>query len=386
MKRSPRRVGRWIATLVAVLCLHGIAGLWIGHSRIRFEPPEAPPPVQIALLKPERIERKPVSPTSPASPSVPLPAPERTPGRTRGEPALKAARPRSTPVTRTETPTSTANESAPNVAHEASGPAGSTGSSGLNGTGDASKDATTPGPQAQSGVKFSVPPSGDLEYDSYYNGMRNPSGTIRWHSDGHTYTLAIAIPLPFVGTYRYSSHGQIDAFGLAPEQYIEQRGRSAENVTIFNRDERQIVFTRTPMRLALPEGAQDRFSMLMQLAGLVRGNPDAYVPGVTREFFVTDSNSGETWPIQTIGDETVHTAEGLISARHFRRLPRRAGDTRRIDIWLAPSLGWLPARLMQTEPNGAEIELVWRGQRPPGSARTPSGPTPAAPENLYSKP
>ncbi len=40
------------------------------------------------------------------------------------------------------------------------------------------------------------------------------------------------------------------------------------------------------------------------------------------------------------------------------RLPRRAGDTRRIDIWLAPSLGWLPVRMVQTEPNGAQIELL----------------------------
>lgn len=103
----------------------------------------------------------------------------------------------------------------------------------------------------------------------------------------------------------------------------------------------------------------------MQLSGLVHGAPDVYRPGVAREFFVIDNNSGETWPIATIGDETIRTATGSLETRHFRRLPRRAGDTRRIDIWLAPSLDWLPVRLVQTEPNGTEIELLWQGRGAP---------------------
>jgi hypothetical protein len=107
--------------------------------------------------------------------------------------------------------------------------------------------------------------------------------------------------------------------------------------------------------------------MVMQLASLVRGDPDAYKPGVTRQFFVVDNDSGEIWPIETIGDETIRTQQGYVSARHFMRLPRHAGDQRRIDVWLAPSLGWLPARILQTEPNGTEIQLVWSGPlSPPG--------------------
>lgn len=139
---------------------------------------------------------------------------------------------------------------------------------------------------------------------------------------------------------------------------MSRRAAGGRDFAIFNRQTKQIVFTGTPNSLALPDGAQDRFSMLMQLAGLVGGDPDAYRPGVTREFFVVDRDSGETWPITTIGDETISTGMGSLDARHFMRLPRRAGDTRRIDIWLAPSLGWLPVRMVQTEPNGAQIELL----------------------------
>ena len=181
------------------------------------------------------------------------------------------------------------------------------------------------------------------------------------------------MPVPFVGPFTYRSEGRIDAFGVAPERYVEKRGKRPEDIAIFNRESRQVVFTRTPNNAPLPDGVQDRFSMLMQLSA-VRGDPSAYKPGVTQQFFVIDNNSGETLPITVIGDEQVQTQAGIIGARHFMRLPRRDGDTRRIDMWLAPSLGWLPARLVQTEPNGAQIELLWHGR-----LAAPSAPADEAP-------
>ena len=120
----------------------------------------------------------------------------------------------------------------------------------------------------------------------------------------------------------YSSHGHVDAFGLAPDQYIEKRGHRAEDVSIFNRSTKQIVFTRTPASLPLTDGAQDRFSMVMQLASLVRGDPDAYKPGVTRQFFVVDNDSGEIWPFETIGDETIRT--GRVTSRRATSCACRA--------------------------------------------------------------
>ncbi|MBN3813598.1 DUF3108 domain-containing protein, partial [Paraburkholderia sp. Ac-20347] len=269
-----------------------------------------------------------------------------------------------------ETPASSAD--AASDASDASAASAASAATGASGTAAAKGGGNGNNPSAQAaqashGLKFSVPPSGELQYDTFYNGVRNQPGTIHWKSDGQHYEMVVEVPLPFVGTFSWTSKGHVDPFGLAPDQYIEKRGRRPADVTVFNRDQKQIVFTRTPNSLALPDGAQDRFSMVMQLASLVRGDPDTYKPGVTREFYVADNDSGETWPITTIGDETVSTDHGYVTARHFMRLPRHDGDKRRIDVWLAPALGWLPVRIMQTEPNGNEFELVWRGALvPPG--------------------
>ena len=212
-----------------------------------------------------------------------------------------------------------------------------------------------------SGEKFALLPSSDLRYDTFFNGAQNESGTLHWRTDGRTYELAVSLPLPFIGTFSYISQGHIDAFGLAPEVYTERHGRRGTDISRFYRDppDPHIAFTHTPTIVPLRAGAQDRFSMIFQLASLVAGDPQRYRPGVTREFFVVDNDSAENWPIQMIGLETVVRAGGPIAAVHFMRLPRHDGDRRRIDVWLAPSLGWLPVRIMQTEPNGTQVELVY---------------------------
>jgi hypothetical protein len=365
---AARRAWRLGVVLALVLGLHGLAGLWLTRYRDPFKPlAPVDAPIEIALLKPQPIERQPAA--APRREAAHSDAPRRAaaPPAPSAPPVLSAVDTASTPLT---TPAS--------ASSAASGAAAGSGAAAA-AAGDAHA-AHADAEHAAAGVKFLAPPSGDLQYDTFYNGVQNATGTILWRSDGRSYTLSVTMPVPFVGPFRYHSRGRIDAFGIAPDQYIEQRGKRPEDIAIFNRETKQIVFTRTPTSLALPDGAQDRFSMLMQLAGLLRGAPDTYRPGVTREFYVVDNNNGEIWPITTIGDETVQTAEGSLPARHFMRLPRRPGDTRRIDLWLAPSLDWLPARMVQTEPNGAQIELVWHGRRAPaaGTDAAPDAPAPGA--------
>ncbi|MDR6387893.1 DUF3108 domain-containing protein [Paraburkholderia phenoliruptrix] len=373
--RARWRTWRWIAVLLVVSLLHWIAAQWVERHRATLNPTDDEHvPVQVALLKPERIERNPAAAASVA----PAQPPKRKPAASKPrEHVLTALQPADKAPAQAATATSDAAASEPTAnavpANAASAASAASGDANVNAT--ASATASADAPQAASGVKFSVPPSGDLQYDTFYNGVRNQPGTIHWTSSAQRYDMVVSVPLPFVGTFVYSSHGRIDAFGLAPEQYVEKRGRRAEDISIFNRTDKKIAFTRTPATLPLPDGAQDRFSMVMQLASLVRGDPDAYKPGVTRQFFVVDSDSGENWPVETIGDETIRTAQGYLQTRHFKRLPRREGDRRRIDVWLAPSLGWLPARLVQTEPNGTQFELVWRGKLNADSGAAADSPT-----------
>ncbi len=297
---------------------------------LTLKPIVPPAPVHLAPeVKPVESPKPAVSKSMPVASLKPTPAPEARPT----EPVLSATTPD------------------PDAAAKATAAAAS-----------APAPTSPPQPAQVSGDKFSVPPTGDLRYDTLVNGMMNQAGTIHWSNDGQHYEMVVSIPLPFVGLYVYSSKGHIDTLGVAPEQYSEQRGRRPADIAIFNRKTKQIVYTKTPQSQPLADGAQDRFSVVMQLASLVRGDPDKYKPGVKRQFSVADNDSNEIWPIETIGDETVQARGGFTQARHFTRLPRRDGDKRKLDIWLAPALGWLPVRILQTEPNGMQIELLWAGK------------------------
>ncbi|WP_244814592.1 DUF3108 domain-containing protein [Caballeronia sp. Lep1P3] len=359
---GPRGWGRWLLAALIVAVLHWIAMRWIERAKQPVnEPPAEKPPVQVELLTP-----KPIAPPTPAKPAAPAPA--------KKPPPTPAARPAPAPapaaVPNATTPSS-AQPDADLAAQEAARQAAERAAQAAAAQAAAAAQNTA----VASGDKFSVPPTGELRYDTLVNGVMNQTGTIHWANDGQHYQMVVSIPLPFVGPYVYLSQGHIDGFGIAPEQYSEKRGRRAADIAVFNRETRQIVYTRTPNAQPLADGAQDRFSFVMQLASLVRGAPDVYKPGVTRQFSVADNDSSEIWPIETVGDETVQTRDGFVSARHFTRLPRREGDRRKLDIWLAPALGWLPARIVQTEPNGMQIEMLWAGKLAP----PPANGQPAAP-------
>ncbi|WP_150611210.1 DUF3108 domain-containing protein [Pandoraea terrigena] len=222
-----------------------------------------------------------------------------------------------------------------------------------------------PGPAltaaAANGDRFDPPPSATMKYDAYMNGVRNQTGELQWvNANGH-YRLRVAVPIIFFGTFEFISEGGFDVNGIAPSRYVEKRGRRAEYVSEFHRDGTPTLhFSRSGQSVPLAPGAQDRFSVMMQLASYARGNPERYAQvGVTHEFTVVDTDSSEVWPVQYVGSETLPTPQGYIETRHFTRLPRKAGDERRVDIWLAPSLNWMPVRVKQIEPSGNEFELVF---------------------------
>ncbi|CCD37644.1 unnamed protein product [Candidatus Paraburkholderia kirkii UZHbot1] len=353
---APRRWWRWLLAALLVAGLHFGAMKWIDRNRPPANPSPETPPVQIELLTPKLVAPTPPAPAPAPAPKPAAPAPRPAPA--------PAATPAAAPVLSAATP-------------QPDAPAAALG-------------AAAPAPAAASGDRISVPPSGELRYDTLVNGMMNQTGTIHWSNDGQHYQMVVSIPLPFVGPYVYSSKGHIDGFGIAPEQYSEQRGRRAADIAIFNRETKQIVYTKTPQSQPLADGAQDRISVVMQLSSLVRGAPDKYKPGVTRRFSVADNDSNEIWSIETVGDENVQARGGFATARHFTRLPRKEGDRRKLDIWLAPSIGWLPVRILQTEPNGMQIELLWAGTLAPpgvpgqgtaaGTSNAPEDAAPAAPQ------
>jgi len=198
-----------------------------------------------------------------------------------------------------------------------------------------------------------------MHYASFVNGVQNPDGRITWEQDGQHYRLAVETRVLWF-RFAFQSMGDMSNRGLSPTRYEEAR-RSKVEVARFDRAAGTVVFETRGGQVPMPPDFQDRFSVFLQLVGWARGDPQRYTtPGATESFNVADTREVEPMQVQYIGDEDVDIGTGMVRTKHFVRLPRHPNDKRRVEIWLAASLNWMPARLRQTEPDGTQIDLVYR--------------------------
>ena len=209
------------------------------------------------------------------------------------------------------------------------------------------------------GQAFDLPPSALLSYAAFVNGNPNQTAQIEWLNKGDGYRIRVSMAVPFIGDYVSTSTGLIAQFGLAPDFYEEVRGSRGSRTIQFSRQSNTVTFSLNGKTADLPNGTQDRFSVLFQLAGLVAGNPRADEEGVAREIPIADSDKLAKWIFVSQGDVQVSDLADTkkITARHFVRLPREEGDQRKLEVWLSQENHWLPLKVIQTEPNGRVFEL-----------------------------
>ena len=209
------------------------------------------------------------------------------------------------------------------------------------------------------GQAFKLPPSALLSYASYVNGNPNQIAQINWVNLGDGYQIKVTLSVPFLGDYIFSSIGRIDQYGLSPHLYEEIRGGKGSRNIEFTRQTNSIKYSVNSQSSDLPNGTQDRFSVLFQLACLVGGNSQLDDSGVAREIPVAELDKLSQWIFVSQGDEDVSdpTNDKKIKARHFVRLPRNETDKRKLEVWLSEEHNWLPLKIIQTEPNGSVYEL-----------------------------
>ncbi len=131
------------------------------------------------------------------------------------------------------------------------------------------------------------PPSATMHYASFVNGVQNPDGLIRWEQDGKRYRLSVETRVLWF-RFAFQSSGAMTDTGLMPERYEENR-RGKSEAARFDQAAGSVAFARGT-QAQLPPGAQDRFSVFLQLVGRVRGNPQRYAaPGAPRH---------SRWPIR----------------------------------------------------------------------------------------
>lgn len=355
-----------LALLLHALLLGGV-DIGPGGPAAAAEPP-VPPAVQVrSVTLPAALPAvapEPAAPTEPAPPpsprrvpTVPAPAPE--PGGPAAAPpsAAPAAAPLAEPAASQAIPEVAEAERAPPAEPAASAPFEPVPMA-LAAAASAAT-AAPPGSEAPPVYSATLPPAVTLDYE-LRRGMLTGTGTLSWRPDGARYELQLDGSVVGLRVLTQVSRGRIDARGLAPERFTDQRARRAMQAANFRRDVGRISFSGPTFELPLHPGVQDRLSWMVQLPGIVAADPARRAAGQRIVLQVVGAR-GDTasWTIEVIGTETLATRSGPVPALHLRREPRGPYDTR-VEVWLDPARQYLPLRATQQSGDEDTFELRLR--------------------------
>jgi len=109
--------------------------------------------------------------------------------------------------------------------------------------------------------------------------------------------------------------------------------------------------------LPRPPGLQDAVSQFVQLTWLFTTQPARLSPGETVELQLALPRRVEAWQYDIVASEPLYTTAGMVDAMHVRpRRAARAGDYT-AEVWIAPSLQYLPVRILVRQDAETYIDL-----------------------------
>lgn len=182
------------------------------------------------------------------------------------------------------------------------------------------------------------------------------SGELLWRNKGDRYQALLRYSALGL-TRAQTSHGRITKQGLAPERFSDKY--RSEAVAHFNYEHAKVTFSANTPDAPLLAGAQDRLSVLIQLGALLASNPDQIGTGSTLTIQTVGGRGADLWMFTVIATEPLALPGGNIEGIKLERLPREPYD-QKVEVWLAPQLDYLPARIRITEANGESIDQLWR--------------------------
>ena len=207
---------------------------------------------------------------------------------------------------------------------------------------------------------FELPPSADLHYElqARHRGFSlKGEAIVTWRAGDGKYSAGAESRVPVLGTITDDrSSGTIDAFGLAPGEFVEKRMRKDPTTTSFDREAKALRFSESRQVYPLKGGEQDRASITWQLAAVARGAGDKFKAGSEWPFFVAGRRDAETWVFKVIRREKLRTGLGEVDTVLVARQPLADKKDQTLEVWLAPQHEWYPVKLRYADGDKEQIE------------------------------
>ena len=221
-------------------------------------------------------------------------------------------------------------------------------------------------PDSGTGSSFVWPGSTRLSYGltGNFRGEIHGNAQVEWVRVGSRYQVhldvIVGLPIAPLIARRMSSEGDITAEGLAPQRYDE-------DTKMMFRDRRRLTMRFEPGAVVMANGqrqetlpgVQDTASQFVQLSYLFSVKPDLLVVGGAVEVPLALARKVDRWTYDVTAQEPLSTPFGAVDTFHLK--PRRAaptGNELTAEIWIAPSLQYLPARIRIRQDADTYIDLL----------------------------
>lgn len=225
-------------------------------------------------------------------------------------------------------------------------------------------EAASPEPAASAppdATRFDWPPSTRLSYrvTGDVQGPVEGDARVEWLRQGLRYQVHLDLSVALLASRRVSSDGLITPAGLAPRRYDEETRivlREPRRVAVDLGDEQ--VRLADGRLLPRPEGVQDSASQFVQMTWLFNARPELLQPGQSVSFPLALPRRIDVWTYDILAADAVATPAGLLPAVHVRPRREAGGGDLTVEFWVAPSLQFLPVRLVIRQGRGIHLDLL----------------------------
>lgn len=225
--------------------------------------------------------------------------------------------------------------------------------------------ASAPDAAASAPTTFEWPPSTRLDYrlEGNFRGPVTGQARVEWRRSGTRYqvNLELTVGPSFspLASRRISSDGEITPQGLHPRRYDEETRallrETRRSSIVFDADTVRLPGGRD---LPRPQGVQDSASQFVQLTWLFTTQPQLLQPGQVIAFPLALPRQLDVWTYDVLATERVDTPAGPVNAVHVKpRREAKAGGDLTAEVWFAPSLQYLPVRLLIRQDADTYMEL-----------------------------
>ena len=221
----------------------------------------------------------------------------------------------------------------------------------------AAADDAEPGPEWPLSTRLSYALTGN------YRGAVTGNATVEWLRQGRRYQVHLDLSIgpsfaPLISR-RMSSEGELGPRGIAPQRYDEDT-----KVLFTERKRLTLHFQDGKVTMAdghtetVPAGVQDASSQFVQLTWLFATGREAMRVGHVLVLPLVLPKRQYLWRYEVLGEELLLTPFGPLATWHLRPTRAAGGGDLSAEVWLAPSLQYLPVRLRIRQDEQTYLDLM----------------------------